>query len=96
MNITHARERAKILAKSLEEIAACPRETVADFLKRYPMKHGVYVVSDEEDREVIYVGRSVKHKEGLGGRIYDHCNVREPAKRVLWQEQWRYGIFVGE
>jgi hypothetical protein len=43
------------------------------------MAHGVYAVSDEDDQDVIYVGRSIRHCEGLGGRIHDHCHVRQPA-----------------
>jgi excinuclease UvrABC nuclease subunit len=63
----------------LEELLSKPPEKMKDAVDRYPKRHGVYVISDPEDSEIVYVGMSRTAKEGVGQRLKDHLNNKEAA-----------------
>ena len=43
----------------------------------------MYLICAIDDDTVIYVGRSVRHVEGLAGRLYDHCYVKEAGNLIV-------------
>jgi excinuclease UvrABC nuclease subunit len=69
--------RLEKIRDDIDALLASPPVPISELLKRYPTAHGVYLVSDEEDRTVIYAGKSMTNREGVAGRIYDHVNVPE-------------------
>jgi hypothetical protein len=55
-----------------------PPETLNALVARYPIDHGIYVITDPTDKEVVYVGRTIRAEGGLGRRIKGHV-VRKVA-----------------
>jgi hypothetical protein len=39
---------------------------------KYP-KHGIYAFTDPDDKELVYIGKSISHRRGVGGRARHHA-----------------------
>lgn len=62
--------------KEVEALLSKDPYMVGDFVdkeeyKKYP-KQGIYVFTDPEDKEIVYIGKSISHWRGVGGRARHH------------------------
>lgn len=73
------RARIAFLSDTFDTLLSTTPETLGSFAKRYPTGHGVYVITDPDDNEIVYVGRSISARDGLGQRIYDHIYNSESS-----------------
>ncbi len=64
------------IQKEIEALLSKIPYRVRDFVdkeeyKKYP-KHGIYAFTDPEDKKIVYIGKSFRHKRGVGGRARHH------------------------
>jgi hypothetical protein len=62
--------------KEVEALLSKDPYMVGDFVdkeeyKKY-QKQGIYVFTDPEDKEIVYIGKSISHWRGVGGRARHH------------------------
>ena len=64
------------IRKELEELLSKTPQKVGDFVKsgnyKTPGKQRIYAFTDPDDKEIVYIGMSTNHKNGVGGRARHH------------------------
>ena len=76
---TISTNRIASLTASLDSLIKATSDRLGTFAKQGTIVQGVYVISDPDDAEVVYVGRTIKALEGLRQRIRDHIKNSEPS-----------------
>jgi hypothetical protein len=60
---------------------------VSDFVdqKEYKnhAKHGICAFTDPEDEKIVYIGKSFKHRRGVGGRARHHARPERSLQKKL-------------
>jgi hypothetical protein len=53
-------------------------------------QHGIYAFTDPDDHEIVYIGMSTRHKNGIGGRARHHERKNRGLQRKLAVNQERF------
>jgi hypothetical protein len=83
--------RFREIRKELRKLLSKKPYKVGEFVdngvfKNHP-EHGIYVFTDPEDKTIVYIGISHKHKRGVGGRARHHERLGHSLQRKLGVNQ---------
>jgi hypothetical protein len=82
------------IINEVESLLSGTSYNVRDFVEnrvyeKFP-EQGMYAFTDPDDEEVVYIGKSMKHRRGVGGRARHHARPGGSLQRKLGVNQDRF------